>query len=259
MIKRVNFTGRRKIARERVAIEVFDGQPRSFAATIDLEGIELLPHAAVFLEATCAGSTVIQRFRFGEVGDIRPLDDCTLTELEAENVFFSLKVVDRTVRYGRILGIAENIRPERAGKQTVAGRRGILGIEPKELGQKVWELDFDHPQVILHVNSSLPSLVDRARNDPLFYATAYPEVVRQILAAAIEENVDLEEDDDRWPYLWLRFGKNTHPNRQSPPIADDSREDRNAWIDEVVSAFCDSHRLMDKYSAAVTAGNGGDS
>lgn len=53
MIKRVNFTGRRRIERHRVDIEVYDGQPRRFDAGINLDGIPLLPNAAVFLEATC--------------------------------------------------------------------------------------------------------------------------------------------------------------------------------------------------------------
>ncbi len=45
------------------------------------------------------------------------------------------------------------------------------------------------------------------RSDPMIYSLVYPEVIRQILARAIEENVDLDEADDRWPYLWLAFGR----------------------------------------------------
>jgi hypothetical protein len=256
MIKRFNYTGRRKIPRDRVQVEVFDGTPRSFHASINLQGIDLLPHAAVFLEATCVGSTIIQRFAFGEVHNVRPHSPCVLSELDAENVFFALKIVDRTKRFGRLLGVTENIRPDRAGKQTVAGRRGILGIEPKDLGQRVWELDFEHPQVILNVNSTVPGLVDRARCDPLFYATAYPEVVRQILTRALEEHVDIEESDDRWPILWLRFGRNLHPMRQVPPNPDDSREEREEWVAEAIKAFCEAHRLKDKYAAAIAGSNG---
>ncbi|MFH1918943.1 MAG: hypothetical protein ABIP48_03510 [Planctomycetota bacterium] len=136
MIKRVNFTGRRRIPRDRIDIEVFDGQPRTFEARVDLEGLSLSPEAAVYLEATCAGSSEIRRFDFGEVGDIRPDPNRELSGIEGENVFFTLKVVDRTERYGRILGIAENVRPERAGKQTAAGRRGILPIEQVDLKQE---------------------------------------------------------------------------------------------------------------------------
>ena len=47
MIKRVNFTGRRRIPRDRVQIEVFDGQPRSFNAAINLEKIGELQRAGI--------------------------------------------------------------------------------------------------------------------------------------------------------------------------------------------------------------------
>lgn len=258
MIKRVNFTGRRKIPRDRVYIEVYDGNPRPFAATIDLDRIQLLPHAAVFLEATCAGSPAIQRYRFGEVGHIRPKDDCLLTGLEAENVFFTLKIVDHTDRFGRLVGIADSIRPQRGGKQTSAGKRGILGIEPKDLGQRVWELDFEGPQVILYVNSNVPGMMEQVR-DPVFYAAAYPEVVRQVLQEAIDEDVDIEEDEDRWPHLWLRFGKSTHPAKQMPPKRDDPKDERSSWVAEVVKAFCDAHKFADAYRTAVLTSNGGES
>ncbi len=257
-IKRVNFTGRRRIARDRVDIAVYDGQPRTFDATINLEGLSFLPHAAVYLEATCAGSTVIERFQFGEVGNVQPPPSRALAKLEGENVFFTLKVVDRTEQFGRILGIAEYIRPQRAGKQTVTGRRGILPIEPFELGQQLWRLDFrnDH-DVFLLVNKNAPGLIERVRSDPLFYAAIYPEVVRQILVAAIARDVELDEEDERWPVLWLRFGKELHPAKERPPKADDPEEDREAWIEEIVDSFCEMHALKDKFLAA-TSGNGGE-
>ena len=256
-IKRVNFTGRRRIARNRVDIEVYDGQPRTFDATINLEGLSFLPHAAVYLEATCAGSTVIERFQFGEVGSVQPPPSRALAKLEGENVFFTLKVVDRTERFGRILGIAEHIRPQRAGKQTVTGRRGILPIELVELGQQLWRLDFQEHDVFLFVNKNAPGLIERVRSDPLFYAAIYPEVMRQILVAAIARDVELDEEDERWPVLWLRFGKELHPAKQEPPKAEDLEEDREKWIEEIVDSFCEMHALKDKFLAA-TSGNGGE-
>lgn len=107
MIKRVNFTGRRRVPRDRVEIKVFEGQPRRFDATINLDGLRFLPNAAVYLEATCAGSSVIRRFSFGEVGAIQPPTERELADVNGENVFFTLKVVDRAERFGRILGLAE--------------------------------------------------------------------------------------------------------------------------------------------------------
>jgi hypothetical protein len=232
MIKRVNFTGRRRIARDHVKIEVFDGQPRTFSATIDLKDTHLFPHAAVFLEAMCAGSNIIERFECGEVESLQPVQNRPLREIDGENVFFTLKVVDRTERFGRILGVAENIRPERAGKQTAAGRRGILPIEPRDLGEEIWQLDFKEHDVFLLVNKDVPGLVDRARSDPIFYATVYPEVVRRVLLRAFALNVETGLDRD------------------------DEHED---CIEDVVESFCEKHGMKSKYLATVVGANGGDS
>jgi hypothetical protein len=258
MIKRVNFTGRRRIPRDLVDIEVFDGQPRKFDARINLESIPFPPGAAVFLEATCAGSTVIERFAFGEVGHIRPPEERVLKEVEGENVFFTLKVVDQTKRVGRLLGIAEHIRPQRAGKETATGRRGILPVEAADLGQELWRLEFGEQDVVLLVNKDVPGLADQVRTNPVFYAAVYPAVVRNVLGKAIADDVDIEEDNDRWAIMWLRFGKNLHPTRENPPKADDTQEDRDEWIEEVTRAFCEIHTLKEKYLSAARAENGGE-
>jgi hypothetical protein len=258
MIKRVNFTGRRRIPQDRVAIEVHDGTPRTFDAAINLDGMQLLAGAAVFLEAMCAGSTVIERFEFGKVGDIVPPRDRRLKELSGQNVFFSLKVVDRQTEFGSILGIADNIRPQRAGVQTVAGRQGILPVEPKDLGQQMWKLDFTEHGVFLLVNEDVPELIDLVRSDPLFYAVVYPEIVRRVLDEAIKQNVDAEDEEDRWPVLWLRFGKNLHAMRESPPPKDASDEEKDEWVGDVIDAFCKTHTLKDKYAATLAGNNGGE-
>ena len=250
MIKRVNFTGRRRVPRDCVQIEVFDGSPRTFNAMINLEAVSLPPQAAVFLEAMCAGANVVERIACGEVGELKPIIGRALREIEGENVFFTLKIVDRTERFGRILGIAENIRPERAGKQTAAGRRGILPIEPKDLGEELWQLEFGEHDVFLLVHSGIPNLVERARCDPLFYAAVYPEVVRRILTRAFKENVEYDEDDDRWPTMWLRFGKGLHPGREEPPTGEDLEDEQEDWTEDVVKAFCVSHEMKSKYMAA---------
>lgn len=258
MIKHVNFTGRRRIPRRHVQIEVHDGSPRRFDVVINLDGTRMPAGAKVFLEAMCAGSTVVQRFDFGAVGALAPHADRRLTDIEGENVFFALKVIDRSERIGRILGIAENIRPQHAGKQTATGRKGILPIETAPLGQQLWDLHFGEQDVCLRVNEDVPGLKERARYDALFYAAVYPAVVRQILARAVAENADAEEESDRWPVLWLRFAKGLHPDHEAPPSQDSPIEDRDEWIDAVVSAFCSQHGLKDAFVQHTPSENGGD-
>lgn len=250
MIKRINSLGRKRIARDCVAISVHDGQPRRFSASIELSETGWPQDAIVVMEAMCAGSPVVKRFGCGTVGSLSMPRDIPLEGITGQNVFFSLKVIDHSEKIGRILGVAENIRPIETGKQTEAGRRGILPVESVPLGQQLWQLDFREHDVYLLVNDSVEGLSERMRSDPMIYSLVYPEVIRQILSRAIEQNIDLEEADDRWPYLWLAFGKNLHPAREKPPSQDDE-ETKEDWIEQVVGGFCQIHSLRDKYAMAV--------
>ena len=246
MIKRVNSTGRRRISREHVVIEVHDGRPRRFDAVIDLAEFDAPPDAAVVLEATCAGSNTIRRFEWGTVSRLSPPVDRELRELTGENVFFSLKVIDRTEQFGRILGLAENIRPIKAGPRTATGRRGILPVEQADLGDELWRLDFRPEDVFLLVNKRISGLADRVRCDPGLYPLIYPAIVRQVLASAFEEVADEEEDTERWPALWLQFGRRLHPEQANPRMLE-TDEDQEQWIEDVVAEFCREHRLKDRF------------
>lgn len=258
MIKRVNFTGRRRVPRDRVFVEVHDGQPRTFDATINLGGIDLLPSAAVVLEAMCAGNSVVSRFDFGTVESIVSPECRRLSELNGEHVFFNLKVIDRSERFGRIVGIAENVRAAKGGQQTAIGRRGILPIERVDLGPQLWRLEYREHDVFLLVNKRVPDLAVRAGSDPLFYAVVYPQIIRDILARALFfESPDLDGEDDKWPTLWTRFGVALHPLRQRPPIADEEENEAREWIEEVAKAFCAQHGLRDRFAQAAAAANNG--
>ena len=250
MIKRVNFTGRRRIPRDRVEIEVFDGEPRTFDSHINIGDLDFPGNANVVVEATCAGSTEVKRYECGTVENVILTAQRPLNGLTGENIIFSVKVIDHQEQVGRILGVCENVRPTRTGKQTITGRQGILPVERAPLGPELWRLEFKEHDVFLLVNQDIPELWDRARYDAMFYAVAYPEVVRRVLERAIEENVDIEEDVERWPILWLRFGKGFHSAHANPPSAEDSREERDEWLDDVVTGFCRTHELKIRYQSA---------
>lgn len=255
MIKRVNFTGRRRIPQACVDIEVFDGAPRSFRALIDLSQSKLPEDAKVFLEAMSAGSSVVRRYDFGRVGAIEDPADCALEGIEGKNVFFALKVVDEAEQLGRILGIAENIRPARSGQQTASGRQGILPIDERPLGQDLWTVDFGEHDVTLIVNSEIPNLKDRMRWDATIFPLVYPQLVRMVLTEAIEQGDADEEEDDRWPSMWLRFGITLHPERKKAPAKADGDVDWREWVDDVVDAFAEANSLRDQFVTAEPAGD----
>ena len=245
MIKRVNSTGRRRVPRERISIEVFDGDPRTFDADIDLSEFDAPADALVVLEATCAGSNTIPRFNWGTVGNLQPDPDRQLLGLFGKNVFFSLKIIDHSEQAGRILGLAEVIRPIKGGEKTATGRRGILPVEATDLGWEPWRLDFRNEGVYLMVNEKISDLKDRVRHDPQVYSLIYPPVIRQVLERAMEEQVE-EEDSEHWASLWLKFAEKLHPEHTSAPIEED--EEQEDWITDVVDSFCKEHGLLDKFA-----------
>jgi len=236
-----------------VTIKVFDGKPRRFDAEIKWSDFEAPLDAAVVLEATCAGSNTVSRFEWGTFGNLNPPEQRELRELHGENVFFSLKVIDRTERFGRILGIAENIRPLKGGSKTAAGRRGILPVETKDLGDELWQLEFRTEDVFLIVNERLPDLADRVRFDASVYSLIYPSVIREILARALDEIVDDDDETERWPTLWLRFARRLHPEHANPPGPEDD-EERQEWISEVVTSFCREHAIREKFLQSAGGG-----
>jgi hypothetical protein len=258
VIKRVNSLGRKRIPRECVSIEVFDGDPRRFSAQLDFSDQKWDPAASVVMEATCAGSSLVQRFDCGTVRHILQPSQLPLHDLHGQNVFFSLKIIDTSQRIGRLLGIAENIRPITTGMQTVSGRKGILPVEHAMLGHQLWKLEFREHDVFLVVNQEAPGLAERMRSDPVFYSLIYPQIMRQVLAKSIAQGAEPDEDDDRWPTLWLAFGRKLHPDHDEPPSPDDE-EAIDEWIDRIVESFCSSHELRKKYvQAAAQYGMGDD-
>ncbi len=257
MIKRINSLGRKRIPSSQVVIAVSDGDPRRFSASIDLPENDWPGDAIVVMEAMCAGSPNVKRIDCGTVNRLNVPQDDPLVGITGKNVFFSLKVIDRSEKIGRLLGVAENLRPLQTGKQTESGRRGILPVEAKPLGQRLWQLEFREQDVFLLVNQDVPGLSDRMRSDPMIYSLVYPEVIRRVLFNAIEENVDLDEDDDRWQTLWLKFGRNLHPARENPPSAQEA-EEAEEWIEQVVDGFCQRHGLRDRFVKVLKGASGSD-
>ena len=111
MIRKFNYTGRKRIARSRVSIEIVPGTngSASFEASIDLTGVNLPKSANVFVEAY--RRSFFKRFSFGTVSQIRSPQDRSLGDLDPKSfAMFRIKVVEPTGK-GRILGVADKIIP----------------------------------------------------------------------------------------------------------------------------------------------------
>lgn len=253
MIRRFNFTERKRIEQERVEIEVTeaaDGEPASFNAELNFDGMGLPADAPVTIEAY--RGRMAMRFPWGVAGALTPPLDCRLVTIP-DNPSFRVKVVAPD-RSGMLLAMANRIRPRRDERHG-----SLLRLEPSDaLGKEVWRLEFGDGNPTLLINQNVPGLDAAVRNDGAFRGLVLPEAMRAVLVRAlVVDDADFEDDGGEaeneggdWSE-WLRFARSFH---DAPLLSgdDDNRAARMMWIDRAVEAFTQKHfRASDIYAEAL--------
>lgn len=259
MLRKFNYTGRKRIPRSAVTIRLnaHDGRPTSFDAEFDLSALQLPGAAMVYVEAYHRASYM--RFPFGCVSDTTIPECRELTDIEGGGTAqFRLKVIDESAEHGQVLAEADGITPLE-GDDAQAGRQPILPVVISDrLGDQLWRivLDSGDGRPVLELNSFVDGIGQMARTDDTFLALVHPAIVRivmnQILRGANHiDTLDLPVED--WRNQWLQFAK-ALPKIEDPPIPPESEfNDDNAesnqleWIDGVVSAFCSKYGTLDRF------------
>jgi hypothetical protein len=248
MLRRFNYTGRKKIKQEDVPIQLIGKGPvLEFEADLaSIAKYEVPATAKLFVEAY--ERAAYMRFDFGTVGSIStpPRTERLLTEFEGSDAIrFRVKVVDAG-HEGQLLAEADGIFP-RTPDETEKDRDSLLPVRSKNLGEEVWAIEFpessqDRPVLLVNVEVGNRTALVRS---PGFMALAWPCILRQILKQilVIDEHSDLDDDAD-WHCLWLRFGRNLLPSNANPP---NKAEDASDWIEDVVRVFCEKYKLMSHF------------
>jgi len=246
MLRKLNFTERAKIPRGQVRFLLHrdDDGVLVFEPQLSFEGVDVVPTARVFVEAYYR--TSFMRFDCGSVASFTPPADRRLTEIDGTNVLrFRVKVVDDH----RIVAVADDIVVS-AEKPETSGRMPLLPVNfSDDLGQQAWQVVFESSGPVLALNNRIEGIRDLAKNDAAFFALVYPAAVREILTRILLVDAqDAHEQGDEWWHLWLRWAA-----RFTTTLPDDS-DDAPFWIDEVVSAFCSSQKLVDRWRASRVEG-----
>lgn len=257
MKRRLNYTGRKRITRDRVSIRMLESEadePPRARARVDLAGFDFPADARVVIEAYTRSTG--QRFDCGPLGSLQIPEPLTLDEVDrGAAITFRVRVVDVARQRGRILGAAEKLRALAADEEETPSGRSLLPIRADDLGEEMWRVDVGDAGPELLVNARAPGLADRLRNDSQLQALILPAALRVVLRELV---VDAAEDEDHdaeeeWRTKWLRFC------RESLGIDDDPAkmevEQRRVWISDVVDAFCRRHRFVER--ARNLAGEGG--
>lgn len=246
MIRRFNFTERKRIDQSQVAVKIEDrddGAPASFMAAFDLQGLDLPPDADVTIEAY-SGRTAL-RFPWGKVKALTPPLDRRLVDLPT-NPSFRVKVVAPD-RSGALLAMANRVRPDRQKH-----RRSLVWVKREDLGQEVWRLQFAVPgEPTLLVNENIPG-IDDVVHDGAFLGLVMPEVLRAMLVRAlIVDEYDVEDEDGDWREV-MNFVRGFYNEPLAPDQDMDERVICMEWIDGAVAAFAKRQfHARDRYAATL--------
>lgn len=250
MKRRINFTHRKRILLEHVAIGIQreSGAPATARMELDLSSYEFPSEAHIYLEAYRLAS--LMRFHCGTVAEPTIPFSAALTELDdGDSVAFRVKVVDEREAIGKLLGVADGLRPVDSADES-GSRIALLPTRHADLGELPWRVSFETVEsfgVVLEVNRTIE---DRAAfvSRPQFRQLVLPAVVREILVRALlVEDYRGPASLDGWREDWVRFVCRTVPNGpDSPPPADD-RATILEWVDEAIAAFARSQRCSSNF------------
>lgn len=250
MIRRLNYTGRRKIPREFIRISLYrNGSVSEFDAFIRTEKLDLPLTARVFVEAYHKSDWM--RFYFGTVGEPTIPQDRRLTNFyDGARILFRVKFVSTGGDTGKILAEADRLTPLSADddseRDPLLPERTVGGM-----GEQLWRVSWSDGWPVLELNKGEPEIKHLLTADPRFKWLVLPEVLRTILARILTEEMDEEEDSgETASKRWLDFAESLYP--QPPPKAADRDADLiEDWVNEVVSAFCRRHNALGHWRASV--------
>ena len=248
MIRKFNYTGRRKIKRSSVRIDILRSGmgERSFNVSLTLEDLNLPPAAHVYVEAYHRSG--YQRYDFGSVGNRKMPVDRRLDRFPDTVIpLFRVKVVDKSSTHGRILAALDKVRPETV-EDIPSGSQSLLYVEYEDLGDSIWQLDLEGDWPVLKLNRRIDEIPLIASSDARFLALVYPEILRQVLRRIINDDEHTDPDcDDDWPSLWLKLAC-TLPGMS--PLPAGLKGDQAEWIEKAVGAFCGNRGLLEKFNLA---------
>jgi hypothetical protein len=245
-IRRINYTGRKRLSQQdvRVYLSASDARPVQFDAEIDVTEYDLPQESLISIEAY--RQTSWMRFDCGTVAQIAIPKDRVLTEFDSpEGILFRLRVTSPKGPDGLLLAEVDRIRP-RIPEDTDENRLSLLPVKPEDLGEQLFRVDFsDGP--ILQVNSRSGDWRSLAR-DPIFIAFAFPSAFREILTRIIlvDKYYDLEDMAD-WRAQWLKFS--TALPGVTVVTSGNDVEYYDDWIDDAVTAFCRYHGSFKQFAS----------
>jgi hypothetical protein len=250
MIRRFNYTGRRKIPRSNIHITVFTTpQGREFEASIHLGDLRLPPEARLFVEAYHKSNYA--RFDFGTVGaPCTPTDRRLTAFYDGARVLFRVKVVAAGGDGGKIIAEVDQIKP--ASPTDTRNHDPLLPVRTVgNMEDEIWRLSWSAGPV-LELNNKEPQIKTLTTTDPRFKTLILPHVLRSVLIRILSDKMDgdTETEEGRIAARWLEFADALYP------VAPPEQQGRDfamieTWADAAVAAFCRRNRVLDTWRSSL--------
>ena len=238
MKKRINFTGRRKLASEHIEIRIEKPQGQryaGFAAKFDpamTKGLD--GNARIYVEPYAVSSSM--RFDFGTVAAPQSPVDTLLSELDREDSFlFRIKVVDESGTVGRILADANGIRPKEPDDDGIA-KKSLFTVHWVDLGEMVWRVDYDQSSgPVLQLSTKVPDLPTKIKHDPLVQGCIFPQALREVARILVDPEGSFD-DDAEWVRNWREFFlKLTGTDISDDPFNEE--QDRSNFVEDAMKLY----------------------
>jgi hypothetical protein len=245
MIRRLNYTDRKRIKREDVEIVLYErnGKSLTFDATLRLEGYGLPKDAVIFIEAY--RRTSLMRFPFGTVSQTTPPAHRSLAEFDtSDGILFRIKISSSSPSRGKLLAEADQLSFRKPDSETEE-RIPLLPVQGADLGPEISRVDFSDRPILL-INSQLGNWRDVARS-PVFASLIYPLTVRQILTriVRIEKHFDTDDAED-WQSHWLKYAT-LLPGVGDVPDENSGESQLDEWIEDAVRSFAKKHGMLERF------------
>jgi hypothetical protein len=232
--RRLNSTGRKRITRDRVTIELTPPLDTfsfpSATADIDLSELDLDPTARIALEAYFRSSSM--RFPCGTVASIAIPSRLVFTDIDRGGAIQFRLLVIASDGSGRILASAEGLKPLQ--KSETPDRQPLLPLRETDLGEELWRVDLDDrngPWLV--INSRVPGLAAKLRSDLLIQGLILPHALREVLRHLPSEGED--EDDHDWGDDWRKFLEQLDVATEPEDSTDE--ESLHQWVEDAVDRF----------------------
>ena len=205
----------------------------------------------ILLNVRSAGITTTN-LDLGTVGKQTPLEDFELQDFSStRNAKYAFIVTDP--KENMVLGLIKD-KSIRFENEDENQKKGILGIDEAELGDRIWKLDWEEEtDPVLHMNNKLVDPKGTAVS-PTFVSVVYPEILRKIAMKQVELH-ESEMANSEWKAFFENISEEQDEDFSLDRLLELSQEDKRSGgssLEEVIDQLCDAYateyKLLDLFN-----------